>query len=369
MEKYNAMKIWNAVGRLPKQLLFFMIGIGLFLSALQSAGVEKEVSVDAALETFLEAPSLENLEVLRATGFDLNTTIYIDPPEDFCVIAKACTDDDVHVIRPMLARSVPRLFMNKRLIHIVVELGVVDLVDALLRAGVDHTVAAIDCRTPLDMIMCMPDKGEKVEEFCFKKERDWVLAPTALITPFKLALYSNNVAILKAFLAHDQSLMERERFACGATVFHAAADANQFDQLRCFALQNNEHITVNTPDDNGYIPLHLTAMQGNREMIQELLSLGADSRAKARGGESVLYCALAKKHAAVAALLVRYGAVIGHYEKARAVANNMTAVLIRPADFLPLHKKAVSNNDKRIVGKKRHELDQDFEPAPNVKKH
>ena len=67
------------------------------------------------------------------------------------------------------------------------------------------------------------------------------------------------------------------------------------------------HASVNAKANNGAAPLHLAALNGDKEMAEVLLVNHADVNAKGENGWTPLRCARRKHKIQVADLLCKYG--------------------------------------------------------------
>jgi 26S proteasome non-ATPase regulatory subunit 10 len=72
---------------------------------------------------------------------------------------------------------------------------------------------------------------------------------------------------------------------------------------------------INSKDDEGWAPLHSAASIGNAELVEVLLTRGADVNAKNNGGRTALHYAASKGRLEIAQLLLTHGAKINITDK------------------------------------------------------
>ncbi len=182
----------------------------------------------------------------------------------------------------------------------------------------------------LDLMKSLIDHGAKVnaqidEKLWFRSfTNDFTWVDPAGATAFWRAAQSSDTAAMKLLVQHgaDPKLATKS----GDTPLHAAAGigwaANWsvnapvplIDAVKyCVELGND----VNAVDNRGYTPLHGAAYLGNNEMIEYLVSKGANVKAKSKAGDTVADLAngptrFGQPHLDSVALLEKLGSLNSH---------------------------------------------------------
>lgn len=93
----------------------------------------------------------------------------------------------------------------------------------------------------------------------------------------------------------------------GENPMHIAVGSGSFDVLRPLFKQG---ISLDTADGSGATPIHLAVMRRDPDSLRELLSLGANPNAIGPGGQLPIDFALEMRDYEFASLLIQYGSVI-----------------------------------------------------------
>jgi ankyrin repeat protein len=131
----------------------------------------------------------------------------------------------------------------------------------------------------------------------------------------------------------------------GRTTLHDVATSGSLDTLRV-ALENESLLKfLNAGDRDGMTPLHLACAEGCRELIEELISSGADLNAKNRAGLTPLHLAVDANLDIAVATLLKAGCMV-HIEPVQGVSSTdiglknrssqIVGVLLRAGATLPL---------------------------------
>jgi len=146
---------------------------------------------------------------------------------------------------------------------------------------------------------------------------------------------------------------------------HDAAWGGDLDSVQA---ELDKGVDVDTKDDNGFTPLHITAgWGGQKDMAELLIAKGADVNAKSNGGETPLHYATSGDNREIADLLIAEGAdvnameewgqtplhwaaVVGHKEIAELLIANGADLNAKEEDYkqTPLSYAIVGSN-KEIV--------------------
>jgi hypothetical protein len=88
------------------------------------------------------------------------------------------------------------------------------------------------------------------------------------------------------------------------TDVHLAAEQGDLEKVKAL-LETNPDLAT-SKDKSGITPLHLAAYRGHKNIVELLLSKGADLNAKMKGGQTPLHAALEKGQKEVVELLLAY---------------------------------------------------------------
>jgi uncharacterized protein len=182
----------------------------------------------------------------------------------------------------------------------------------------------------LDLMKELIDKGADVnapisEKLWFRSfTNDYTWVDPAGATPFWRAAQSSDTAAMKLLVDHGAD--PKKATTSGDTPLHAAtgigwaanwsvnAPVPAIDAVKyCVELGND----VNAVDNRGYTPLHGAAYLGNNDMVNYLVSKGANVKAQSKAGDSVADLAngpnrFGQPHEDTVALLEKLGSPNSH---------------------------------------------------------
>ncbi|EXB65070.1 26S proteasome non-ATPase regulatory subunit 10 [Morus notabilis] len=110
------------------------------------------------------------------------------------------------------------------------------------------------------------------------------------------------------------------------TVFLFACSENAV--VKVLAASDEASSVVNSADEEGWAPLHSAASIGNSEIVDILLSKGADVNLKNDGGRTALHYAASKGWLKIAEILISHRAKINLKDKASSTGNSELCELL-----------------------------------------
>ncbi|KAG5522437.1 hypothetical protein RHGRI_034574 [Rhododendron griersonianum] len=117
-------------------------------------------------------------------------------------------------------------------------------------------------------------------------------------------------------LSHQQllkslSLRNEDR----RSLLHVAASSSRSAVVKILSAADPSVSGINSPDEEGWVPLHSVASIGNVEIVEILLSRGADVNLKNDGGRTALHYAASKGWLKIAEILLSHDAKIDLKDK------------------------------------------------------
>ncbi|GLT27956.1 hypothetical protein SLA2020_029190 [Shorea laevis] len=116
----------------------------------------------------------------------------------------------------------------------------------------------------------------------------------------------------------------------GRSLFHVAVSSARPEVVKLLSEVADESV-VNSADEEGWAPIHSAASIGNVEIMEILLSKGADINLKNNGGRTALHYAASKGWLKIAELLISHSAKINAKDK---------------VGCTPLHRAASTGNSE-----------------------
>ncbi|XP_065860533.1 uncharacterized protein [Euphorbia lathyris] len=99
------------------------------------------------------------------------------------------------------------------------------------------------------------------------------------------------------------------------SLLHVAVSSSHLQVVKALLDVDESKNVVNSKDEEGWAPLHSAASIGNQEVVDLLLTRGADVNAKNDGGRTALHYAASKGWLDVAELLISHGANLNTKDK------------------------------------------------------
>ncbi|XP_075104124.1 uncharacterized protein LOC107778106 isoform X1 [Nicotiana tabacum] len=100
------------------------------------------------------------------------------------------------------------------------------------------------------------------------------------------------------------------------SLLHVAVSSAHAQVVKILAAADPSASGINSGDEEGWVPLHSATSSGNVEIVEILLSRGADVNLKNDGGRTALHYAASKGRVKIAELLISHGAKINAKDKA-----------------------------------------------------
>ena len=126
------------------------------------------------------------------------------------------------------------------------------------------------------------------------------------------AVINRDIEAVKQHLAAGTNVDEKD--GVGWTPLHYAAVEGNKEVVELLITKGAD---VNAKDDqSGETPLHFAAFSGHKEIVELLIAKGADVNAKDDDGKTPLDSAIRRKHSEIADLLRKHGAKTGEELKA-----------------------------------------------------
>jgi ankyrin repeat protein len=109
------------------------------------------------------------------------------------------------------------------------------------------------------------------------------------------AVERENIALVKYMLGVEALADQKDN--TGATALHRAVLKKNLPLVKLLVEMGKAHVNVKTKDEaGGNTPLHEAASQGNAELLEYLLSHGAEPGVRNHAGRSALHIACFKNH-------------------------------------------------------------------------
>jgi len=213
------------------------------------------------------------------------------------------------IVNALIAAGIPvdQTNINKATpLCIAAENGYLDVVKALLAANANVNQENINNVTSLwiaanlgyvDIVNALIDKGANVNK-----------ANAAGVTPLWTAASNNRIDVVQALIkAHaDVSIANKN----GTTLLHFAAGEGHIDLVR--ELLKSDQININKKNLNltNATALHFAAVKGHHEIVAMLIANGALVNTIRKSGETPLHDAVTKGHVKVVEILLKGGADI-----------------------------------------------------------
>ncbi|CAL5354994.1 unnamed protein product [Camellia sinensis] len=133
-------------------------------------------------------------------------------------------------------------------------------------------------------------------------------------------------------LSHDQLLkaLSLRNEDC-RSLLHVAASSAHPKVVKILSAADPSVTGINSADEEGWAPLHSASSSGNVEIVEILLSSGADVNLKNNGGRTALHYAASKGWLKIAEILLSHGANINLKDK---------------VGCTPLHRAASTGNSE-----------------------
>ena len=173
-----------------------------------------------------------------------------------------------------------------------------EIAELLITKGADVNAKADDGGPPLDWAMQHPETADLLRKHGAKTGEE-LKAEQSLID----AAESGNIEAVKQSIA-DGTDVELKCVNCGGTVLSHAAVGGHKEIVELLISQGAD---VNAKGKHGRISLHAAAAKGHKGIAELLIANGADVNAKNRDGDTPLYWAIEENHAETADLLRKHG--------------------------------------------------------------
>ncbi|CAL5422705.1 unnamed protein product [Camellia sinensis] len=133
---------------------------------------------------------------------------------------------------------------------------------------------------------------------------------------FFIAAENDDSSFFEA-LSHDQLLkaLSLRNEDC-RSLLHVAASSAHPKVVKILSAADPFVTSINSADEEGWAPLQFAASSGNVEIVEILLSSGADVNLKNNGGRTALHYAASKGWLKIAEILLSHGANINLKDKA-----------------------------------------------------
>ena len=135
-----------------------------------------------------------------------------------------------------------------------------------------------------------------------------LLAPTAFADPIHDAVEKGNLIGVQTEL--DKGVDVNAKREDGSTPLHGAAEGGHGEivELLITAGADLHATTVPMLGGGGWIPLHSAARQGHRGIVELLIEMGTDVNTRDSAGKSTLHDAVLEGHKGIVELLINKGA-------------------------------------------------------------
>ncbi|KAK8552862.1 hypothetical protein V6N12_041436 [Hibiscus sabdariffa] len=121
-------------------------------------------------------------------------------------------------------------------------------------------------------------------------------------------------SIFKSLSEEHLSKSLKLRNEDGRSLLHVAVSSARPEVVKVLSASVDESV-VNSTDEEGWGPIHSAASIGNLEIMEILLSKGANVNVKNDGGRTALHYAASKGWLKIAELLISHGAKINSKDK------------------------------------------------------
>ncbi|KAF2539806.1 hypothetical protein F2Q68_00020394 [Brassica cretica] len=101
----------------------------------------------------------------------------------------------------------------------------------------------------------------------------------------------------------------------GRSLLHVSASFGHSQIVKLLSSVDESKTVINSKDDEGWAPLHSATSIGKAELVEILLTRGADVNVKNNGGRTALHYAASKGWLEIAQLLLTHGAKINITDK------------------------------------------------------
>jgi ankyrin repeat protein len=160
--------------------------------------------------------------------------------------------------------------------------------------------------------------------------------------PLQEAAARGNISTVKSLIEKGAEIDEREEIFL-RTALHRAVTAGNKEVVE---LLLSYGANPNARDSRGYTALHYAAINDNKKMVELLITKGADIKVKDASGNTPLYIALRSGHKNIADMLLGKGAelsihvaaILGNIEAIKSFVETGTSIdIIDSRGFTPLH--------------------------------
>uniref|UniRef100_A0A7N2R224 Uncharacterized protein n=1 Tax=Quercus lobata TaxID=97700 RepID=A0A7N2R224_QUELO len=130
------------------------------------------------------------------------------------------------------------------------------------------------------------------------------------------AAESGDASTFKSLSQNQLSKALSLRNEDGRSLLHVAVSSSHPEVVKVLSAIDESASVINSADEEGWAPLHSAASIGNLEIVEVLLSRGADINMKTDGGRTALHYAASKGWMKIAEILISQGAKINLKDKA-----------------------------------------------------
>ncbi|CAH9101014.1 unnamed protein product [Cuscuta europaea] len=99
------------------------------------------------------------------------------------------------------------------------------------------------------------------------------------------------------------------------SLLHVAVSSAHAEVVKILSAADSSVSGINCGDEEGWVPLHSAASSGNIDIVEILLSRGANVNLKNDGGRTALHYAASKGHLRIAEILISHNAKINAKDK------------------------------------------------------
>ncbi|THF98008.1 hypothetical protein TEA_007557 [Camellia sinensis var. sinensis] len=129
-------------------------------------------------------------------------------------------------------------------------------------------------------------------------------------------------------LAHKHYRVKASMNEDCRSLLHVAASSAHPKVVKILSSADPSVTGINSADEEGWAPLHSASSSGNVEIVEILLSSGADVNLKNDGGRTALYYAASKGWLKIVEILLSHGAKINLKDKASSTGNSELCELL-----------------------------------------